>query len=201
MQLYVYDIRDMSETEYEKWYCLMNEEHKNRVDSFRSEDDRKRSVAGEMLARKAVSEICNIPPESIIFGRTQYGKPYVLNADAQFNISHAEDVVICATDKEPVGIDIEKIRPVNLRTAKKVFTVNEIKYLFGHTPEENEFRETAETEILDRFFELWTKKEAVGKCAGHGLFHEENYDNYKIETFRVYEDYIVSVCQKKKTTE
>lgn len=195
MQIYIYDIRKLNNDEYLKWYSMMSDERRMRVNAFRYEDDRKRSVAGEMLARKAISEICNIKPESIIFKRTQHGKPYT--SLAEFNISHSEDIVVCAVDKAPVGIDVEKIRPVNLRTAKKVFSQNEINYLFGHTPEENEFTQTDNTEILNRFFELWTKKEAVGKCVGTGLIHEENYDNYNIETFIVKDEYTVSVCQKK----
>lgn len=195
MQIYTYDIRKMNNDEYRAWYGMMSDERKKRVDAFRFEDDRKRSVAGEMLARKAVSEMCGIAPESITFERTRYGKPYT--SIAEFNVSHSEDIVVCAVDKAPVGIDIEKIRSVNLKTAKKVFSEEEITYLFGHTPEEKEFTNTGNPDILARFFELWTKKEAVGKCIGTGLIHEENYDNYSIKTFDMYDDYIVTVCQKK----
>lgn len=197
MQLYTYNIREMTDTEYDKWYFLMNDERRKRIDSFRFEDDRKRSVAGEMLARKAVSEICGIAPANIILERTRYGKPYAVNADALFSISHSEDIVICAADKKPVGADIEKLRPVNLRTAKKVFSDDEITYIFGHSPEESEFIETDDAEILTRFFELWTKNEAVGKCVGTGLIHEENYDDYDIETSVFRDEYIVTVCRKK----
>ncbi|MBR5232646.1 MAG: 4'-phosphopantetheinyl transferase superfamily protein [Clostridia bacterium] len=197
MQIYTYDIRKLNNDEYRKWYSMMSDDRKKRVDAFRYEDDRKRSVAGEMLARTAISEMCGIAPENITFERTRYGKPYT--SLAEFNISHSEDIVVCAVDKAPVGIDIEKIRPVNLKTAKKVFSENEINYLFGHTPEEKEFINTDNTEILSRFFELWTKNEAVGKCVSTGLIHDENYDNYDIETFSIDNGYIVSVCQKKKT--
>lgn len=198
MQIYTYDIRKLNNDEYFKWYSLMSDERKKRVDAFRYEDDRIRSVAGEMLARTAISEMYAIAPESITFERTRYGKPYT--SLAEFNISHSEDIVVCAVDKAPVGIDVEKIRPVNLKTAKKVFSENEINYLFGHTPEEKEFINTDNTEILSRFFELWTKKEAVGKCVGTGLIHKENYDEYIIETFRIHGDYIVSAAQKKQLT-
>ena len=51
MKWYKYDIRDLTDTEYNKWYSLMSEDKRHRVDRFRFLDDKKRTVAGEMLAR------------------------------------------------------------------------------------------------------------------------------------------------------
>ena len=55
MKWYKFDIRKFSDEEYEKWYSLMSEEKKIRVSKFRNIDDKKRTVAGEMLARNAIS--------------------------------------------------------------------------------------------------------------------------------------------------
>ncbi len=176
MKWYKYDIRELTDAEYNKWYSLMSEDKQHRVDRFRFVDDKKRTVAGEMLARKAISEWCRVAPESITFGIKEHGKPYAKDLAVEFNISHSSDMVVCAVDDKPVGIDIEQIRPIDLTIAKRICTDEELLYLFGHTPTEQDFTYTTDTEILTRFFELWTAKEACGKCRGNGV------ENIKVDT-------------------
>ena len=65
MKWYKYDIRELSNLEYRKWYSLMSKEKQKRVDRFRFEDDRKRTVTGEMLTRLAIAEWCKVKPENI----------------------------------------------------------------------------------------------------------------------------------------
>lgn len=198
MKWYKYDIRDLTDAEYNRWYSLMSDDKQQRVDRFRFEDDRKRTVAGEMLARKAIAEWCGVTTESITFGKQEHGKPYVEGLAVEFNISHSGNIVVCAVDDKPVGIDIEKIRPINLSVTKHICTDDEICYLFGHAPTEQNFRYITDIEILARFFELWTKKEAYGKCVGVGVSYEVDESNYNIKTFFDIEKYIVTICTSNK---
>lgn len=169
MKWYHYDIRELAEEEYQKWYNLMSAEKKARVDRFRQPDDKKRTVAGEMLARKAIAQWCRVEADSIKFDTAEHGKPFAVGLNVEFNISHSGDIVVCAVSDQPVGIDIELIRPVDLRTAKHFCTPEDLKYLFGHTPSEDEFIKTEEEAILHRFFQIWTAKEAYCKCMGTGI--------------------------------
>jgi len=169
MKWYHYDIRELTEEEYQKWYNLMSAEKKARVDRFRQPDDKKRTVAGEMLARKAIAQWCGVDTVSIKLDTTEHGKPFAVGLDVEFNISHSGDMVVCAISDQPVGIDIELIRPVDLRTAKHFCTPEDLEYLFGHTPSEDEFIKTEEEAILHRFFQIWTAKEAYCKCMGRGI--------------------------------
>ena len=169
MKWYHYDIQEMSEEEYQKWYDLMSAEKKARVDRFRQLGDKKRTVAGEMLARKAIAQWCGVEAESIKFDSAEHGKPFAVDLDVEFNISHSGNLVVCAVSDQPVGIDIELIRPVDLRTAKHFCTSEDLEYLFGHTPSEKEFIKTEEEAILHRFFQIWTAKEAYIKCVGSGF--------------------------------
>lgn len=174
MKWYKYDIRDLTDAEYNKWYSLMNEDKQQRVDRFRFDDDKKRTVAGEMLARKAISEWCDVAPENITFGIKEHGKLYAKDFDVEFNISHSGDMVVCAVDNKPIGIDIEQIRPIDLSVAKRICTDEELLYLFGHAPTDEDFKYTTDIEILTRFFELWTAKEAYVKCFGLGIANAKN---------------------------
>lgn len=131
-----------------------------------------------MLARKAIAEWCGVTAESIAFGIKEHGKPYAKYLAVEFNISHLGDMVVCAVDDKPVGIDIEQIRPIDLTIAKRICTDEELLYLFGHTPAEQDFTYTTDTKLLTRFFELWTAKEAYGKLVGVGIKQLVNNKNY-----------------------
>lgn len=79
--------------------------------------------AGRLLIRKAVCDSLQIPYADVQLGRSEKGKPYMLNAldhnhqvpGFDFNISHQGDyVVLAAESSHHVGIDLMKIdRPGN----------------------------------------------------------------------------------------
>ena len=194
MKWYKYDIRDLTDTEYNKWYSLMSEDKQCRVDRFLFVDDKKRTVAGEMLARKAIAEWCGIAPESITFGIKEHGKPYAKDLAVEFNISHSGNMVVCAVDDKPIGIDIEQIRPIDLTVAKRICTDEELLYLFGHTPTDEDFTYTTDTEILIRFFELWTAKEAYVKCIGEGVKSISAYPSNCNIVKHIFADYVIYNC-------
>lgn len=196
MKWYKYDIRDLTDSEYSKWYSLMSPNKRQRVDRFHFADDKKRTVCGEMLARKVISERCGIIPENIAFGIKEHGKPYAKDLSVEFNISHSGNVVVCAVDDTPVGIDIEKICPIDLTVAKRICTDEELLYLFGNTPTEQDFTYTTNTESLKRFFELWTAKEAYGKYCGYGLFFDTINNIHTIFNYDI-EGYVICVCDGK----
>lgn len=176
MKFYQYNIRDLSHEKYIHYYSLMSEEKKRRVDRFRFENDKQRTVAGEMLARQSISEWCGVPEESIVFEIAEHGKPYAKDLNIEFNISHSADIVVCVVDANPVGVDIEKIRPVDLNTAKRIFSEKEIQYIFECSPKIENYNHYLNDAVLQRFFELWTKKETYGKLVGTGIFAESNAD-------------------------
>lgn len=200
MKWYQYDIRDLSEHEYKKWYSLMSEEKKKRVNRFRFQDDKKRTVVGEMLARKAFSEWCNVSVEDIIFDVTEYGKPFVKGLSVEFNISHSADMVVCAINDKPIGIDIEKIRPIDLSIAKRICTDEELNYIFNHIPPESDFSYTENTALLTRFFKIWTAKEAISKYLGKGIslsWSSIIQTEYLLYKKMANEDYIITICYGK----
>ncbi len=192
MKFYQYNIRDLSDESYLRYYSLMSEEKKRRVDRFRFEADKKRTVVGEMLARRVISEWCCVSEESIIFGIAEHGKPYAKGLNVEFNISHSADMVVCVVDDNPVGVDIEKIRPVDLNTAKRIFDKEETKYIFDCLPDLENYNHYLNDAVLERFFELWTKKEAYGKCFGKGLFCTKN--KQLKERNMLIGNYSISIC-------
>lgn len=156
MKWFKYDIRDLTEIEYEKWYSLMSQKKQNRVDRFRHMEDKKRTVAGEMLARKAIAERCGVLEESICIGESGYGKPFAVSLDVEFSISHSGDMVVCAINDKPIGIDIEKIRQVDLDVVRYICTEEELYFILEDSWNKSASTKILDTAILTRFFKIWT---------------------------------------------
>jgi 4'-phosphopantetheinyl transferase len=89
---------------------------------------------------------------------TRYGKPFIPGGP-EFSISHSGDAVVLAvTDAGAVGVDIEKIRTVNIEDYSR------------YLPEVANLHEKYDIDrVNDIFFDCWTKKEAVLKGYGQGL--------------------------------
>lgn len=90
-------------------------------------------------------------------GFCKNGKPcFTQHPEIYFNLSHSGTVVVCCVSNRPVGIDVEGGRPCRLKVAERFFSERERAWM-----------EEAETE--QRFFRLWTLKEAYSKADGAGI--------------------------------
>ena len=91
-------------------------------------------------------------------GRNRYGKPTLEGSPVQFSLSHAGDWVACGLACCPLGVDIEKVQPVERGMYELCLTSQERQQL-----------EQASTPPERRFIQLWTLKESFGKLRGDGL--------------------------------
>jgi 4'-phosphopantetheinyl transferase len=59
--------------------------------------------------------------------KNEYGKPFLQHYSGfQFNVSHAGELLVCASDKLRVGIDVEKIKEIDcIKLAKRFFSREE----------------------------------------------------------------------------
>ena len=187
-------ISELTDGEYREWYRLMSESRRARVGRLTREEDRKRSIMGEILARKAASEETGIPPEKITVLSAPDGRPYVKDPPVFLSITHSGDMAAAAADILPVGIDAERIRPVKLLPAKRVFSSEEKSFLFGSGYGEEDFRKKPDEDTLQRFFLLWTRYEARIKRSGVPLGSmPDKEDPVILETFREGE-YVISLA-------
>lgn len=85
------------------------------------------------------------------------GRPF-LGGGVDFNISHSDDYVVCAfSPTGRIGIDIEKVRPIDIFDFARQMTRKQWEEI------------TASENRLEKFFSLWTRKEAVMKADGRGI--------------------------------
>lgn len=200
-KLFSCDINLITEEEYEQELNKIPLLRRRRILSQKELDDRKRSLAAEVLTARAVTEFTggSQPPE-IAFG--EYGKPYCVNYNVHFNAAHSGRYTVVAVSGQPIGVDIEEIRPFSATAAFKILTDVEKDYIMSDEIEKNRQR---------RFFELWCAKEAYLKLTGEGrsshikdlplrcekgrLISEKNID---INIDRSISDAVIAVVQFKK---
>jgi len=87
------------------------------------------------------------------------GKPvFKERTDLYFNISHTANIVVVVMARKPIGIDIDGNRNFSDRMIDKFYSKKEAQWVYG-----NELRKS------DRFFNIWTMKEAFSKMRGDGI--------------------------------
>ncbi len=185
LEIYHCDISEISDEEFNNIYLLSDESRRLKADKIKDATKRKLSILAEDLVKNAISQKINKKKSEIHLSLRNNGKPYIENIDIEFSISHSGNVVLCAISDKPVGIDIEKRRDININIAKRLFTVEEQKYIFCN----NDF-------LNERFFELWTRKEAYAKMIGKGVSHFSRFSvigNENIKTY-THKEYVVSVA-------
>lgn len=153
------NIADFSPEELQQAYASLSPSRKEHIDRLRRQDDKNRSLAGELLAQKLLKEQYAI--SAAVIHRHNSGQPHLTGCDLHISISHCDELVACVVSENPVGIDIERIRPINPRLCQRVCTEAEMDYL-----QPDDFEDPA---ILRRFFEIWTAKEAYFKRCGTGI--------------------------------
>lgn len=189
------DIRELTKEDYKQAYRLLTPEEKTRVDGLRNTEDRQRTLAAQHLARQLIAELWQVRQEDILFARTQMGKLYPVGMEAEFSVSHCENLVVCAADRKPVGIDVERLRPVKLQSAKKICSAHELSYLFGKAPRQEDFACTEDPALIERFFRLWTGKEACAKRLGQGIgsLHRVFPLEDRVQ-YHTYEGYLICIA-------
>lgn len=132
-----------------------------------------RAAAAECFAAYYRQTFHRQPSEDILAGlrvcAARSGKPYIANAPGFFyNVTHSGDYAAAVFSKTgEVGIDLQKIVPYRLRLAERMLTEAEnavLRQLTGHSRDE-------------RFTLYWTKKEAMVKAGGYGLFAKQSAAN------------------------
>lgn len=180
----------------EKWdedflslvYELLDKRTVEKCRRKRKVQDRLASACAHLLVRKCVCSTCGIDTKSLEIGENEYGKPFFCKfPDIHFSISHTDGAVFAAVSDENIGVDIERITKARKSVQNRYFTEVEKEYC-GQSDE--------------RFFEIWTKKEAYVKYTGKGLCEGLNTfctlsDKKDMILSARQGQYVMSVCQEK----
>ncbi|WP_338732256.1 4'-phosphopantetheinyl transferase [Bacillus subtilis] len=161
MKIYgIYMDRPLSQEENERFMTFISPEKREKCRRFYHKEDAHRTLLGDVLVRSVISRQYQLDKSDIRFSTQEYGKPCIPDLpDAHFNISHSGRWVIGAFDSQPIGIDIEKTKPISLEIAKRFFSKTEYSDLLAKDKDEQ----------TDYFYHLWSMKESFIKQEGKGL--------------------------------
>jgi 4'-phosphopantetheinyl transferase len=130
---------------------------KNRLLQYHQPEDRLRGVAGRLLLQNLLQQEGFGEDVLHRLKSDAYLRPYI-NDSVDFNVSHSGHLVVAALSRHGrIGIDVEEMNELEVSDFDNFFTATELHYIrSGAAP-------------MSRFYELWTKKEAVMKANGKGM--------------------------------
>jgi phosphopantetheinyl transferase len=148
-----------------------------RLLSFRRAEDRLRSLVAQYLIRKAAADHFNLELGAVSVGRTELGRPFLLELAGDVSVAHSGSYVVSAFASEGrVGVDIEQVRRLS-QISDGTLT---------GAP-----RHAGPQLSLRRKAELWVLKESAVKYVGTGFRHTVSEVNVEENGRRPYH---VIVC-------
>lgn len=146
-----------------KLLSYVSKERQAKIERYRFISDKKLSLYSGLLVRMELSNFLNVSHNQLDFSINDFQKPILLNyPQIDFSISHTKGFILCAiTNNGKIGVDVEKISHMHKNVMKRVFCQTEIDYVLQSQEMQSE-----------RFFKVWTRKEAYSKYLGCGLCEE-----------------------------
>jgi len=159
-----------------QYFDILSEEECIQQKRFYFEKDRHQYLITRAMVRSVLSLYeTSIAPQEWTFQKNDFGKPLISNQSLikplNFNISHTEQLIIMAiTSNRKIGVDVEYLPRLGkiLDIANRFFSPAEVRQLLALPPEKQK----------NRFFDLWTLKEAYIKACGMGLSIPLNHFRY-----------------------
>ncbi|RKS87531.1 4'-phosphopantetheinyl transferase [Orbus hercynius] len=156
--IYSLNISELNWSDVRAQLKILSISEQHDLEQFKFEQDKCRALVGKLLLLYVLQQHEHYRAKLLPkIGYGVYGKPMIARMQGHFNISHAQDWVVCAySDNSIVGIDIEHQVTINLDDYQAMMTPREYQ--------------RAITNPDFDFFQLWTLKEAVIKATGQGFF-------------------------------
>ena len=132
-----------------------------RANRYFQAKDKNRFIISRGALREILGKYLNQSPSSIEFAEGANKKPYIKSTDKtdlHYNISHSGDWILLAIANSEIGADTEQVNPAYHyhEVLQDNFSRDEINYI-------------EQGISAERFFMLWTRKEALTKATGKGL--------------------------------
>ena len=164
-KLEIININDISKKEYDDVYKRLNAIDKNKYSKMTSLRG-KHFLAGRYLLLNNNIDIKDIYYEE--------RKPMI--SSCFFSISHSDDLTVLVIRDVPIGVDIEKIKPVD-ESVKKIIN-----------------KDLSDEDFIKEF----TKREAYIKVNGLGMKNlNDDLSDYSFTTQK-YLDYYITISEKNK---
>lgn len=190
------NINNYTDKIYLKFKSNLSINDKLRLEKIKRQNDKKLFLLSRFLLNKLIKEEYNVSYNNINLFYNEFNKP--LTNNFFFNISHKSEYAIACISNKRVGIDIEKIREVNINIINYFCTPHEKEYILSSN---NKYKS---------LFEIFCLKEAYIKMLGTDLSNVKNIEfiitdnniicsnnkNLNINLLYNIEDYIVAIIEE-----
>lgn len=132
-----------------------------RANRFYQQKDQNRFMLSRWALRNILAKYLHLKPAAIEFEAGENKKPHVKNpgvVNLHYNMSHSAGNILLAISDKVLGADIEFINAD--------FGYSEV---LGDNFSPAEISYVNEADHINRFFTLWTRKEAITKATAQGL--------------------------------
>ena len=151
-----------SSIEYLKTALIENEVEK--LKRYKNKKAQHTALVTRAISRLVLAQYTTTQASQLTFKRNQHGKPELINnkENLRFNLSHNNELIIIGVCiEDDIGCDIENpLRKVNIEPLTRRYFSKQ---------EHNELCELTSEIQQQRFFEMWTLKEAFVKATGVGI--------------------------------
>ena len=141
---------------------LLSADEQARAGRFKVRADHERFVKSRGALRRILAERTAQDARALAFLEGDGRKPELRDhPSVHFNLSHSGNFALIAVGSQPIGVDIEAVKPdIELQAlAKANFHPDERAILAAHSG----------TAAREAFFQIWAHKEAFLKATGIGL--------------------------------
>jgi phosphopantetheinyl transferase len=146
---------------YPLFYKWVSEAERSRAKKMISEKERETYITCHALLRLMLAGKINSDPSELSFSKGVHNKPGLPGDSLFFNISHTREAfAIGISENNHVGLDIE-----NLNRKIDIYSVS--RNYFSRLESDYTMRSAADQ--VERFFLIWTRKEALLKAIGTGI--------------------------------
>lgn len=160
LEVYYAQTKELS-SGYSNLQNLITNDERLRADKFHFIEDRDTFITCHGLLRSILAKKLKKNPFEITFLNDKNNKPGLIGNPLYFNITHVREAFAFAISKHfYVGIDMENAdRSIDFIPIINTFFSNE----------ERKFILESQADAQERFFLLWTRKEALLKAIGTGI--------------------------------
>jgi 4'-phosphopantetheinyl transferase len=159
VKIYVFTTDNLSKKDKAFLYAKIHQlppHFQKQILEYHNDELRLNKLCGKLLLQYGLTDSGSTETMKDIT-QNRFGKPMLKNTF--FSLSYSENLVLCAIYPDgPIGIDVEKIKPVDVKDFRKAFTDHEWDSLkiSGFS--------------MEVFYRYWSIKESVLKAEGSGLF-------------------------------
>jgi 4'-phosphopantetheinyl transferase len=159
---------DASVAALEELSSSLTDEERSRADRYRVASARCQFVMTRATLRQILGAHLGVPPPEVPIGHTGAGKPVLTGGDLHFNVTHTDGLALIALARQPVGIDVERVR--------EIANPDGLVSRFFSPHEREEYLALPDALRPAGFFRGWTCKEALIKASGLSVAFLEGFD-------------------------